>query len=415
MSTEPRQSLTSPPSESDGNSPAGVAVVMPQVGNTMEEGTIVKWRVKEGDDIKAGQILCEIETDKVTTEVEADRAGRLVKIVAAEGATVPVKHAIAYLAGEGGGGLPIAGATAVVSPVAKSVVAATPVVVAAPTALLAKQETGRRVKASPLARKIAAEKGIDLTALVGGSGPGRRILSTDLASVTGNGLREERPSGEQRRPMSKMRRAIARNLQVSKQTIPHFYVKLTIDADPLMVFYKAQKPATGCTLNDVLLLAVGRLTGELSAFRSRVDGEDVVEMPSANIGIAVSVADGLVVPVVMNVQSLKLGDVAKEARRVVESARAGKLENIGKAVFSISNMGMLEVEEFSAIINPPESGILAISAVREDVIVRNGAMRPGRVMTLVLSIDHRVVDGAMAAQFMSRLRELLEKPKQLPV
>ena len=213
--------------------------------------------------------------------------------------------------------------------------------------------------------------------------------------------------------MSKMRKAIATNLQVSKQTVPHFYLKQTINADPLFAFYKAQKPATGCTLNDVILLAVGKTIQEFPAFRSHVEGNEIVESPSANIGVAVSVDDGLVVPVVMAVDRHTLASLPAEAKRIVETGRKGRLENVGKGVFTISNMGMLGVEEFAAIINPPESGILAVSAVRESVIVKDGAMRAGRVMSLTLSVDHRVVDGAVAATFMGKLKERLENPQTL--
>ena len=162
-----------------------------------------------------------------------------------------------------------------------------------------------------------------------------------------------------------------------------------------------------------MLLAVGKTVGEFSAFRSRIDGNDIVEHPAANIGVAVSVEDGLVVPVVLNIERLTLAQLAAESKRVVESARNGKIENMGKGVFTISNMGMLGVEDFSAIINPPESGILAISAVRESVLVKDGAIKAGRVMTMTLSVDHRVVDGALAAQFMAKLKVLLESPEQL--
>jgi pyruvate dehydrogenase E2 component (dihydrolipoamide acetyltransferase) len=218
-------------------------------------------------------------------------------------------------------------------------------------------------------------------------------------------------TGVVRKPLSKMRRAIANNLQTSKQTIPHFYVTQTINADPLFSFYRAQKPATGCTLNDVILLAVGKSVFDFPGFRSRIEGNELVELPNANIGVAVSVEDGLVVPVVMAIEGHSLATLPAEARRIVEAGRKGKLENIGKGVFTISNMGMLGVEEFSAIINPPESGILAISAVREAVIVKDGAMRAGRVMTMTLSVDHRVVDGAMAAAFMAKLKQRLENPE----
>jgi pyruvate dehydrogenase E2 component (dihydrolipoamide acetyltransferase) len=394
---------------------------MPQAGNTMEEGTIIKWRVKEGDVITVGQVICEIETDKATVEMEATEAGRVAKIVAPAGAVVPVKQAMAYLAESAGAVeayLAAGGASAAVAaPVKESVAAAVGNGSAVAAVSVARSEGGR-VKASPAARKLAAGRGVDLATIGGGSGPGGRILSTDVAvAKAGAAPKAATPAAPigpgGRRAMSKMRKAIATNLQTSKQTVPHFYVRLTINADPLMAFYKAQKPATGCTLNDVILLAVGKLVGEFAAFRTRVDGGDLVESPAANIGVAVSVNDGLVVPVVLNVHAMTLGQLAVEARRVVEAARNGKIENMGKGVFTISNMGMLGVEEFAAIINPPESGILAIAGVREAVIVKDGAMRAGRVMTLTLSVDHRVVDGALAAGFMARMKELLETPEKL--
>ncbi len=418
-------------------------ILMPQAGNTMEEGTILKWRVKVGDRISVGQILCDIETDKATVEMEATDAGRLAKIVAAEGAVVPVKQAIAYLAEKDADVAGISGGVVVgkqaplaaVHSVGKQHVAAK-TVPAAPLLSPAIRADNGRVRASPAARRLAGEQHIDLAAITAGSGPHGRILSTDLANAKPSakitmaaksvtplaapaGAKEIAAAGPMgqlsgaRKALSKMRKAIAVNLQTSKQTVPHFYIKQTINADPLFAFYRAQKPATGCTLNDVMLLAVGRGIGEFAAFRSRLEGNEVVETPAANIGVAVSVPDGLVVPVVLNVHGMTLGQLAAESKRVVESARNGKIENMGKGVFTISNMGMLGVEDFAAIINPPESGILAISGVREAVIVKDGAMRAGRVMSLTLSVDHRVVDGALAAQFMGRLRDILELPEKL--
>jgi pyruvate dehydrogenase E2 component (dihydrolipoamide acetyltransferase) len=207
-----------------------------------------------------------------------------------------------------------------------------------------------------------------------------------------------------------MRRAIGLNLQHSKQTVPHFYVRTTIDADPLLAFYKEQKSPANCTLNDVIVLAVGRAIRDFPAVRSRIVENEIVEHPHVNIGIAVGVDEGLVVPVVVNVDTLSLAQLAAETKRIVEQARNGRLENIGKGHFTISNLGMFGVEEFSAIINPPESGILAVAAAREAVLAKNGAMRVGHQLTMTLSADHRIVDGVMAAKFMQRLQAILEHP-----
>jgi pyruvate dehydrogenase E2 component (dihydrolipoamide acetyltransferase) len=379
---------------------------MPQAGNTMEEGTVVEWRVKEGDRIAVGQILCEIETDKATIDFESPDAGRLARIVAKVGEPVEVKKLIALLAESD------ADADAYLAGPRKSSPATAPTPAAAQTtATGAASKThsvsgDARVKASPAARKIAAQSGVAISSLGTGRGPGGRILSTDVEGAAGNAG----GAVEVRRPMSKMRRAIGVNLQQSKQTIPHFYVRTTIDAGPLVAFHGEQKSRFACTLNDVIVLAVGRATRDFPAVRSRLDGDEIIEFPHANIGIAVGVAEGLVVPVVLEVDALSLAELAAATKRVVENARNGRLENIGNGQFTISNLGMFGVEEFSAIINPPESGILAVSAIREAVIVDSGAMRPGRTMTMTLSADHRLVDGVAAAKFMARLKDILENP-----
>ena len=417
--SKPETTMTQQPSQTPG-SPANVTpIVMPQAGNTMEEGTVVSWKVTEGDQIEVDQIICEIETDKATIDYESPEAGRLARIVAHEDETVLVKEPIAfladndtdvdaYLAAKGTAAAvvaaPSAGATAGSS--AKAV----PVTAEAHLGSGLSPVTAEgRIKASPAARRIARERGIDLASLGAGSGPGGRLLSNDVAKakVVAIVSSDGKPI---RRPMPKMRRAIGLNLQRSKQTVPHFYVRMTIDAGPLFAYYREQKPRTNCTLNDCVVLAISRAMAECPGVRSQIDGDEIIQYPHANIGIAVGVDDGLVVPVVRNVDTLTLSQLAAEAKRVVENARNGKLENIGQGNFTVSNLGMFGVEEFSAIINPPESGILAVSAVRETVIVENGTMRPGRVMTMTLSADHRVVDGLLAAEFLGRLKGILENP-----
>ena len=420
--TVTKQPSDVPASEESSGGSSGTAgnvtpILMPQAGNTMEEGIVLSWRVAEGDTIKVGQIICEIETDKATIEFESPDAGRLARIVVHADEAVPIKEPIAFLADNDAdvdAYLATKGTTAAaVAPSATAVASAAAVAVApaarvsaGPSPLTAEG----RIKASPAARKIAAERGIDLASLGAGSGPGGRILSTDVQNA--QALAPVSTDGQPiRRPVSKMRRAIGLNLQKSKQTIPHFYVRMTIDADPLFAHYREQKPRTNCTLNDCVVLAVGRAMAEFPAVRSQF-GDEIIECPHANIGIAVGVDEGLIVPVVLNVDQMTLAQLAVEARRVVENGRNGKLENIGRGNFTISNLGMFGVEEFSAIINPPESCLLAVSAVRETVIVENGSMRPGRVMTMTLSADHRIVDGVIGAKFLGRLKEILENPEK---
>jgi pyruvate dehydrogenase E2 component (dihydrolipoamide acetyltransferase) len=393
--------------------PAGsvIPILMPQAGQSMEEGTMVAWRVKEGDKMKVGDIIFEVETDKATIEVEAVDAGRLAKIVAREGDVVPVKVPVgyiadndadvdAYVAAHGAG--PAAEAAA--APAAPQ--AAGPAVAARPAAPVIE---GGRVKASPAARQLAAQRGIDLAAVGAGSGPGGRILTGDVEAGAAGA------PGPIRRKMSSMRKTIAKRLLYSKQNLPHFYLRLTVDAGPLFSVYQEIKAAGQfkCTVNDFVVAACARCIREFPAFRSRLEGEEIVELPSANVGVAVGTDDGLLVPVVIGADRMGFRQLAGETRRLVEAARAGKMEGAGQGVFTITNLGMFGVEEFHAIINPPEPAILAVGAIREDTIVVNGDIRPARVMTMVLSADHRVVDGLMAAKFAARLKELLESPQQL--
>jgi pyruvate dehydrogenase E2 component (dihydrolipoamide acetyltransferase) len=213
--------------------------------------------------------------------------------------------------------------------------------------------------------------------------------------------------------MTPMRKAIARNLSASKQTIPHFYMQLTVNAAPMVEAQKIEKTKYACSINDFVTKAVAKAIREFPAFRCRIEGEEIVEFNDVNIGIAVGMDEGLVVPVLAKADELSIKDLAAETRRLAQAARTGKIENMGKGVFTITNLGMFGIEQFTAIVNPPEAAILAVGTTRETVIVQEGAMWPGKVMTLTLSADHRVVDGMPAAKFMARLKELLESPAQL--
>ncbi len=234
-------------------------------------------------------------------------------------------------------------------------------------------------------------------------------MSTDLASV------EAAPVASVGGELSKMRRAIARNLLYSKQTIPHFYATATVDAQLLYEIYgRVKANQYKCTINDFVVAACARGLREFEPFRGQFqENETIKVLPDCNIGIAVGTDDGLTVPVVLNADRLTLESLAREIRGVVEGARQGKMANVGQGVFTITNLGMFGVETFQAIINPPEAAILAVGALREDIKVENGAIRPTRLMALTLSVDHRVVDGVVAAQFLARVRELLEAPEQL--
>lgn len=382
-----------------------VPVLMPKAGQSMEEGTIVQWRVTTGSQIKKGDVIYEIETDKATLEVEATDAGRLARIVVADGGVLAVLQPVAYLADDDADvdaylaaqGQSARGPEATQQPAAAQTGSQMP---ASSPAAPATTAPGERPKASPAARKIASRRGVDLTSVTVGSGPAGRIVSTDV------------PAGgtTQRRRMSPMRKAIARNLVASKQNIPHFYVRVTVDAAPAVAFYQAQKALFPCSINDLIVMACSRVIQEFPAFRSRVEGDEIVEAPSANIGIAVGMDEGLVVPVLLGAERLSLQQIGSETKRLAAAARSGKIEGMGQGCFTITNLGMFGTEEFAAIINPPEAAILAVGAAREAVVVKDGAMRPGKVMTMTLSADHRVVDGMLAAKFLARLKDLLEKP-----
>ena len=336
---------------------------------------------------------------------------------------IPVKTPVAYLSESD-----IALEALVDAPAISAATAVT--VTVAPHAAEVKPEAkSSRRRASPVARRAADVLKVDLDSIAKGSGPDGRILLEDVeaavrltpavpasapkAPVSPSPTAIPAMSGGTRTPMTKMRKAIARNLSLSKQTLPHFYLKGTIDADPLLSYYKREKALYACSVNDVILYAVSRVILEMPSFRSQIDGDDTVQFESVNIGMAVGLDQGLVVPVLKGADSRNLKGIAQESRRLVESAKSGKVEGMGEGVFTISNLGMFGVEEFSAIINPPESGILAVGAAREEVVVKDGALKIGKKLTLVLSADHRIIDGTMAAKFMARLKQLLENPESI--
>jgi pyruvate dehydrogenase E2 component (dihydrolipoamide acetyltransferase) len=414
------------PAAKSSAAPAGkvIPVLMPKAGQSMEEGTINKWHVKPGATIKKGDVIFEIETDKANMDVEAPESGRLARVVVGEGKAIAVLLPVAYIADNdadvdafiaaGGGPAPDTSSSAA-APVAESATAAAPARESA--VFSAAVADNGRVKASPAARKIAKERGVDLSAISAGSGPYGRILSTDLpltAPARPAAAAAGAPAaGTTRKRMSQMRKAIAKSLLFSKQTIPHFYVRLTVDAAPALAYYQARKAQYPCSINDVIVLACARAVGEFPAFRSRIEGDEIVESASANIGIAVGIDEGLVVPVILGAERLDLKTIGAETRRLATAARAGKIEGMGSGNFTITNLGMFGTEEFAAIINPPESAILAVGAAREAVVVKDGALRAGKVMTLTLSSDHRIIDGVLAAKFLARLKELLESPDKL--
>jgi pyruvate dehydrogenase E2 component (dihydrolipoamide acetyltransferase) len=388
-----------------GGAPENVSVVrMPKAGQTMEEGTVVHWLKAEGDPVAKDEPIFEVETDKAVIEVEAPAAGVLLKIIAQEGETVAVQ-APAALVGPAGADVEAYAASLDhdASAAAPAPDTATQAAAAHSPAPPPTQPTaGERLFASPAARRRAAELGLDL-ATVGGSGKGGRIKAADVetraAASTGPAREVE---------MTGMRTAIAKNLTFSKQTIPHWYATVSVDASNLIQAHRFLKQALGATLNALIIGATARTIAEFPELRCRWENDGIVELPVVNLGIAVGTDEGLRVPVLQNAAALSLAGIAQQARTLVEAARAGHMSQPAPASFTLTNLGMFGVRDFQAIINPPEAAILAVGAVREEPVVKNGRVAAGQVMSLTLSSDHRIVDGIVAARFLAKLKSRLE-------
>jgi pyruvate dehydrogenase E2 component (dihydrolipoamide acetyltransferase) len=441
------------------------AVIFPKLGQTMEEGLIVKWLKQEGDAVGKGDILFEIETDKANLEVESFFEGILLKIYVGVGITVPVNTVVGYVgaAGEKVPAQPPAPAAAPAAPQAATPAAApAPVPTAAPRA-----EAPRAAEAvvrpfaaapapapavavkraiSPRAKALARDKAVD-PAPVTGTGPNGRITEKDvlayltarnyealriapaakrLAQEKGVDILTVRGSGEGGRirvedverairaqpvALSRMRQVIARRLVESKQTIPHFYVTVTADITDLMRYRAALKAAgSAYSVNDFILEAVVLALEEFPAVNSTTDGRTVTWRGDVDLGVAVSVENGLVVPVIRAAQTLSLAELRDRVKTLADKARAGKLtpDEMTGSSFTVSNMGMLDVDSFAAIINPGEAGILAVASGREAPAVVNGEVRIRTRMAMTLSADHRIVDGATGARFANAIRAKLE-------
>ena len=434
------------------------AVIFPKLGQTMEEGAIVKWLKREGDPVARGDILFEIETDKANLEVESFFEGFLIKIYVGEGVTVPVNTVVGYVGGKGEAAPPQPPPPQPDKPASRpadtpkptdaptSRQADAPVIADAPTRRHADAPIITKAPVSPRAKALAFEKAVS-TAGIPGTGPNGRVTSRDveawLAAKNYDAIRITPAakrmaqlekidilalsgSGDKGRimvedvarakrchavPMSRMRQVIARRLTESKQTIPHFYVTVSADLTDLQKF-RAELKARGVnySVNDFILQAVVLTLEEFPAMNSTTDGVSVSWRGDVSLGVAVSLENGLVVPVVRAAQRLTLAELRDQVRRLSEKARAGKLtpDEMTGGSFTVSNMGMLNVESFSAIINPGEAGILAVASAREVPCVRNGEIKIRTLMSMTLSADHRIVDGATAAAFINAIRAKLE-------
>lgn len=399
-------------------------VTMPKLGFDMAEGKLIRWAKSEGEAVAKGEILAEIETDKATVEVEADASGVVHRHLVAEGTSVPVGTPIAVIAQEGeqvdlqalAAAPPSADA-----PAAASVErAATPVFAEDRAATPAPDgHLPDGVRASPVARRLAETRGLDLRQ-VRGSGPGGRVVKRDVEQAQTAAPPE---AGDvfatQQVALSRLRTTIGRRMLQAKQQVPHFYVTIDVAAEALMSLRQEVNDTlpegAKTSVNDFVVKAAALALREFPNLNASLDGERIVRHGQVNIGVAVAVDDGLLTVVVREADRKPLQLISTEVREMAARARAGRVRpsDIEGSTFSVSNLGMFDVESFIAIINPPEAAILAVGSVRETPVVQDGALRPGKRMKVTLSADHRVTDGAEAARWLQVLREYLEHPLRL--
>lgn len=391
-------------------------VVMPKLTDTMEEGVVVAWKKHEGDPVAAGDVLAEIETDKAVMDLEAFASGVVRRVLVNEGETVKAGTLIAVI-GEPDEDISAALASPIgVEPAAPSPAGAPE---AAPSAPIASVQAGKlgkeeRIKASPRARALAAERGIDL-AMVKGSGPGGRITEQDVLEATEAQM--VLPPGGVDHPLSQMRKAIARATTQSKAPVPHFYLTTDIamdEAERLRSQLK-QTHRPHPSLTDLLVKAVALALRRYPEINVSYLGDVIRQHATIDIGIAVGLEDGLILPVIRNCGEKSLEQIAAESRELIERARNRRLQpaEYTGATFLISNLGMFDIENFIAVIIPPAAAALAVGAVREEPVVVGGLVTVGRRMKVTLSCDHRAVDGVQGAKFLKEFKRLLEHPDEL--
>lgn len=406
-------------------------ISMPKLGFDMAEGLLVRWVKKVGENINKGDVLAEIETDKATVEVESSASGVVLQLIVDQGTMVPVNAPIAIV---GAAGEKVDAPAATANKVQKTESAAPQSMMAtAPIQQAVSVIDSGSVKASPLAKKIARDQKVDLSH-VQGTGPGGRIVRKDIeialaAGSTTNVQRSISPQSSQVivsrndkvLATTKLRQAIGRRLVESKTTIPHFYVTHEFKMDALMDARRQVNMDVSdkekVSVNDFILKGVALTLRQFPNLNATLKGTDVIQFGHVNVGVAVTVPGGLMTVVVKDTDQKTLRQISAEVKTMAARAREGKVkpEDVDGSTFSTSNLGMYDVEEFIAIINPPEAGILAISSAKEVPVVENGQIKPGWRMKATISVDHRVSDGAEAAQFMQALAGFLENPVRMLV
>ena len=427
-----------------------VNIEMPKLSDTMTEGTLIKWHKQVGDVIEIGDILAEIETDKATMEMEAFDEGTITEILVKEGERAVIGGVLAILDGDSGDAPTPTPTSKTAEPVTE-VASLAPAPAPVPATLPAK---GDRLKASPLARKIAATLGVDLSG-ISGTGPAGRIVKNDVESAAvapakavptsspdasaaaglaaSIKLKAATPSapappvqalmptakeGDERIELSSMRKIIASRLLISKTTIPHFYLHLEVDAAPLMALRQqvnAQAEKTHgnkYSINDFILKAVINAAEAVPAVNASFAGDHIVKFKHIGLSVAIAVEDGLVTPVIKQAGSQSMLAISKAVKDFAVRAKEKKLkpDEFDGGTITVSNLGAWGIESFDAIVNPPQAVILSVGAAIEKPVVKNGQIVPGLRMNLGISCDHRVVDGAVGAQFLAEIKKLIEQP-----
>ena len=424
-----------------------INILMPALSPTMTEGKLAKWHVKVGDAVKSGQVLCEIETDKATMEVEAVDEGKIGQIVVPEGTEgVAVNAVIALLLEEGekAGAAPAPAAAPAAKPATPAPSAAAPQASAPPPpkpalapAAQPASSGGQRIFASPLAKRIAAEKGVNL-ASVKGSGPNGRIVKADVEGAKPGAAPAAAPSaaprqapmaqpivtapGDQRIPHTAIRKVIARRMLESKQTVPHFYLTMELEIDALLaaraaINVVAEKKGAKVSVNDMVIKACAKALRDHPDCNASWTEDEMIQYGAVDISVAVATDRGLITPIVRNADMKGAAQISIEMKDLAARAKTGKLklEEFQGGGFTISNLGMFGVKEFGAIINVPQAMILAVGAGEERVVARKGQMVIRTMMSVTLAVDHRVVDGALGAQFLQTLKSYIEQPAAMLV
>jgi len=376
------------------------AIIMPQVGQDIPSARIIEWRKKEGDRVEKGEVVLVVESDKASFEVEADRSGELLKILHREGEDVDILKPLAYV-GQPGESVP---GEELEQPVSDRP-SPKPAGEQAPAGPPGGAKRSGPI-ASPSARRVAKERGVELARLKG-TGPGGRIIKRDVLDAA--------PAEETVLPFSKMRMRVAQRLTISAQTIPHFYVSLDVDMTDAQQWRRRFNRERGVhvTVTDVLVKASAAALAEFDRLNAHVEADKLILKKDVNVGVAVAVADGLLVPVIPRADKKSLAAISGISRKNAEAARRGAFSSPAVGTFTVSSLGMCGVSRFLPIINPPECAILAVATAEKRVVPLGTGIGLRDVMTLTLGCDHRAVDGACAAAFLNRIRECIESTDTL--